>query len=154
MRLQLNEKKSKKSQTRLMSWYWKPTWTKDLIRYNIHPWIMFFFNWLVIIWRERAVRLKLYVQGQGGDRILDVDGQGGGTLENWTIFMDVICVSSLTAIKLISDGKYDMLTNKNSKFLFYHFNDYHDRRFQFVERVTDVHISEDEYGLLKVQREN
>ena len=68
--------------------------------------------------------------------------------------MDVIYVLSLTAIKLISDGKYDMLTNKNSKFLFYHFNDYLDRRFKFVERVTDVHISEDEYGLLKVQREN
>ena len=33
---------------------------------------MFSFNWLVIIWRERAVRLKLYVQGQEGDRILDV----------------------------------------------------------------------------------
>ena len=68
--------------------------------------------------------------------------------------MDVIYVLSLTAIKLISDGKYDMLTHKNSKFLFYHFNDYLDRRFKFVERVTDVHISEDEYGLLKVQREN
>ena len=44
--------------------------------------------------RGRA-RLKLDVQGQGGGRILDVDGQGGGGFENWTIFMDVICVSSL-----------------------------------------------------------
>ena len=52
VRLQLNEKKSKESQTRLMGWYWKrkPTWRKDLITYNSHPWIMFSFNWLAIIW--------------------------------------------------------------------------------------------------------
>ena len=45
MRLQLNEKKSKENHTRLMSWYWKwkPNWN--------HPWIMFSFNWLVMIWR-------------------------------------------------------------------------------------------------------
>ena len=55
VRLQLNEKKSKESQTRLISWYWKrkPTWRKDLITYNSHPWIMFFpFIWLVIFWSE------------------------------------------------------------------------------------------------------
>ena len=41
--------------------------------------------------------MKLDVQGQGGGRILDVDGQGGVVrLENWTIFMHVICVSSLS----------------------------------------------------------
>ena len=53
LRLQLNEKKSKESKTRLMSWYWKrkPTWTKGLISHNSHPLIMFSFNWLVIIWR-------------------------------------------------------------------------------------------------------
>ena len=53
VRLQLNVKNSKESQTRLMSWYWKrkPTWREDLITCNSHPWIMFFFNWLVIIWR-------------------------------------------------------------------------------------------------------
>ena len=40
--------------------------------------------------------LKLDVKGQEGGRVLDVDEQGGrvGGLENWTIFMDVICVSS------------------------------------------------------------
>ena len=44
---------------------------------NSHPWIMFSFNWLVIIWREGGeVHLKLDVQGQVGRRILDVDGQG------------------------------------------------------------------------------
>ena len=38
-----------------MNWYWKrkQTWKKDLITYNTHPWIMFSFNWLVIIWRGR-----------------------------------------------------------------------------------------------------
>ena len=37
-----------------------------------------------------AVRLTLDVQGQGGGRILDVDGQGGvGDPENWTIFKDI-----------------------------------------------------------------
>ena len=34
--------------------------------------------------------MKLDVQGQGGERILDVARQGV-----WTIFMDVICVSLL-----------------------------------------------------------
>ena len=49
----VNGKKSKKSQTRLMGWYWrrKPTWRKDLITFNSHPWTIFSFNWLVIIWR-------------------------------------------------------------------------------------------------------
>ena len=37
----------------------------------------------------RGIRLKLDVQGEGGGRILGVGGQGGGSLENWTIFMDV-----------------------------------------------------------------
>ena len=38
--------------------------------YNSHPWIMFSFNWLIIIWRGGEL-------GQGGGRILDVAGQGG-----------------------------------------------------------------------------
>ena len=42
--------------------------------------------------------MKLDVQGQGVGRISDVDGQGQGGLENWTIFMDVICVSSLKVL--------------------------------------------------------
>ena len=80
VRLQLNEKKS---QTRLMSWYRnrKSTWRKDLMTYNSHPWIMFSFNWLVITLRG-GVRLKLDFQGQGSGRILDVDEQGVGDLEN------------------------------------------------------------------------
>ena len=37
-----------------MSWYCKrqPTWRKDLITYNGKTWMMFSFNWLVIIWRR------------------------------------------------------------------------------------------------------
>ena len=43
-----------------------------------------------------GVRLKLDVQGQRGGKISDLDGQGRvGVLENCTIFMDIICVSSL-----------------------------------------------------------
>ena len=40
--------------------------------------------------------LKLDVQGQEGAIILDVDGLEVGGLENWTILMDVICVSIKT----------------------------------------------------------
>ena len=49
MKQQLNKKKSKESQTKLMSWYWKrkSSRRKDLIKYNSHPWIMFFLiDWL------------------------------------------------------------------------------------------------------------
>ena len=103
--LQVTEKKSMESQARLMSWYWKrkPTWKKDLITYNIYPRIMFPFNWLIIICRgvgEGRARLKLDVQGQVGGRILDVAWTVGvGFRQNWTIYMGVICVSSLTCIK-------------------------------------------------------
>ena len=55
-----------------------PIATPEKPEYCSHPWIVFSFNWLVIIWRGREVRLKLDVQDQGGRRILDVDEQGGG----------------------------------------------------------------------------
>ena len=54
---------------------------------------MFSFNLLVIIWKEGGgARLKLNVQGQGGGRILDADGQvGWGVLKieqlSWTSYM-------------------------------------------------------------------
>ena len=84
----LNGKKSMESQTREKSWYWKQKTTlrKDLITYDSHPWIMFSFIWLVIIWRWRVVHLKLDVQSQGGGRILDVAGQarwGSWKLDNF-----------------------------------------------------------------------
>ena len=48
-------------------------------------------------------QLKLDVEGQGGGRISGVDGEGGRVecLENWTIFMDVICVSFFIIVVLI-----------------------------------------------------
>ena len=46
-------------------------------------------------WGGGGFRLKMNSASQGGGRILDLDRQRGGGLENWTIFMGVICVSSL-----------------------------------------------------------
>ena len=43
----------------------------------------------------KGFHLKLDVQGQGGRTALGVNAQGGRGLEKQTIFMDVICVSSL-----------------------------------------------------------
>ena len=60
-------------------------------------WFSFCFDFVRshgIIWKG-GVRLKLDVQGQGGAKILEADGQGDGGVENWTIFIEVICVSSL-----------------------------------------------------------
>ena len=76
----------------LLYWKRKPTWRKDMITHNSHPWSMFSFNWLVIIWRGKGVRLELDVQGQGGGRILDVVGQGGWGVLNigqfsWTSYV-------------------------------------------------------------------
>ena len=52
---------------------------------------------------EKVVHLKLDVQAQGDGRILAVDGEGElGGLENWIIFIDLICVSSCT-LKLLKD---------------------------------------------------
>ena len=48
-----------------------------------------------VTWREwgwGGIPLKLDIQGQGGGRILDVDGQEGEGVENWIIFMEVIYV--------------------------------------------------------------
>ena len=101
--LQLNGKKSIESQTRLMSWNWKQesTWRKDLITYNSHHWIMFYFNWLVIIWRERerwgemGLLETVRPRSRGWKNFGHRWTREMGYLENWTIFMDVTCVSSL-----------------------------------------------------------
>ena len=64
-----------------------------------------------IVWGEWG-HLKLNIQGQGGGRSWKVGGQGVGSLDNWTIFMDVICISSLILMRLflclpcISLGRY------------------------------------------------
>ena len=83
-----------------MGWYWKrkPTWRKDLITYNSHPWIVVSFNWLVIIWTKWW--------GGGLSKIGCPRSKGWknfgrrwtrwvGGLENWTSFIDAIWVSSL-----------------------------------------------------------
>ena len=54
------------------------------------------------------------VQGQGGGKILDVDGQGLRILENYTIFMDVICVSSLMIFKHMIARTYKPKRNNSS----------------------------------------
>ena len=108
MRLQLNEKKSKGSQTRWLSWYWKrkPTWRKDLITYKSYPWIILFFNWFVIIWKEwgGGGSQGSFEIGRSRSRGRKNSGRrwtrGLGGPENWTIFMDVMCVSSLNALFL------------------------------------------------------
>ena len=51
--------------------------------------------------------MKLDFQGQGGGRILDVDVGG---LENWTVFMYVICVSSLNYKKVIYDWNIKIIS--------------------------------------------
>ena len=97
VRLQLNEKKSKESQIRLMSWCWKlkPTWRKDLISYNSHPWIMCVLFSLFVYHLERGVVWNWTPKIKGvGECWSQMDKRVGG-LENWTIFMDVICLSSL-----------------------------------------------------------
>ena len=86
--LQLKEKKSIENQKRLMSWYRKrkPTWRKDLIRYNSHPWIMFYFNWLVIIWRGGVFVWNWTSKVKGAEEFwtwLDKRGGGSWKLENF-----------------------------------------------------------------------
>ena len=62
---------------------------------------MFF---LLIEWLSFGERgtLKFDNQGQGGGKTLNVYEQGGlgwrGGRENWLIFMDATCVSSLSAV--------------------------------------------------------
>ena len=63
--------------------------------------VIFGLCFLLIYWFSfgGGICLKLDVQGQGGGNILDVNGQGDGALQNWT--MDVICESSPTSWRKI-----------------------------------------------------
>ena len=45
--------------------------------------------------------MKLDAPSQGGGRILDVNGQGVGGLENWIIFMDFICLSFIRTLNFL-----------------------------------------------------
>ena len=68
---------------------------EDRITYNSHPWIMFSLKLLVFICREGGS----FEIGRPRSKEWKHFGRrstiGVGDLENWTIFMDVICVSSL-----------------------------------------------------------
>ena len=83
----------------------------------------FLIDWLSFGYSEterERVRFKLNVEGQGGERILDVDGQGGvGGLENWTNFMDIICVLSLSFFFLsFGEGKVMRMMTAILKYCF------------------------------------
>ena len=87
--------------------YWKrkPTWRKDLITYNSHPRIMFPFIWCVIIWRRGEGSFEIGCpRSRGWKNFLRSWSRGVEDLKNWTIFMNVICVSSLI-IYLCIHGK-------------------------------------------------
>ena len=52
------------------------------------------------------------------------------------------------------DKKYDVLTNKNSKYLFYQFNDYLERLLQPIKPVRHSIITDDDLGLEIIENEN
>ena len=52
------------------------------------------------------------------------------------------------------DKKYDVLTNKNSKYLFYLFNDYLERIFEPIKPVRHNIITDDDLALEVIQNEN
>ena len=52
------------------------------------------------------------------------------------------------------DQKFDVLTNKNSKYLFYWFNDYLERLLQPIKPVRHSIITDDDLALEVIQNEN
>ena len=52
------------------------------------------------------------------------------------------------------DQKYNVLTNKNSKYLFYRFNDYLERIFEPIKPVRHNIITDDDLTLEVIQNEN
>lgn len=58
------------------------------------------------------------------------------------------------AIKNASNNKNIMLTNKNSKFLFYNFNNYLNRRGLPVQYLRLTIISEDIHRLIELQKKD
>ena len=54
--------------------------------------------------------------------------------------------------KNVNHDKYDMLTNKSFRFLFYGFNDYPDRRSLPVQYARHIVICEDIHELLELQK--
>ena len=60
----------------------------------------------------------------------------------------------LTAIKSKNDDKYDMLSHKNSKFLFDNFNNFLNRIGKQAKLVRHTKISDDDSVLQNLQEEN
>ena len=60
----------------------------------------------------------------------------------------------LLAIKNVNDDKYDMLTHKNSKYLFYNFNNYPSRIGRPVQFVRYTQIPDNDYALTTLQEKN
>ena len=60
----------------------------------------------------------------------------------------------LVSIKDDEDEKYDMLTNKNSKFLFYHFNDYLRQINKPTKPVRHSIVADDDTALEILQNQN
>ena len=60
----------------------------------------------------------------------------------------------LNVIKSINDNKYYILTYKNSKFLFYWFNNHFGSNERPLQRLGYTITLENELGLLQLQREN
>ena len=58
------------------------------------------------------------------------------------------------AIKASDDNKYDMLANKNMKFLFYHFNNFLNSWGLPIQRVRHTIITHDGKGLLELHNQN
>ena len=66
-----------------------------------------------------------------------------GTFDNYNE-----CISDyLAAIKNVDDNKYDMLSTKNSKFLFYNFNNYLIQVAERAHLLRHTMTSDDKYAL-------
>ena len=52
------------------------------------------------------------------------------------------------------DQKYNALTNKNSKYLFYRFNDYLERKLEPIKPVCHSIITDDDIALKVIQNKN
>lgn len=56
----------------------------------------------------------------------------------WELVLTIVCLfvsDYLSAINSVNDNKYDMLTHKNLKFLFYRFSNILDRTFNLAQKV-------------------
>ena len=60
----------------------------------------------------------------------------------------------LDAIKNKNDDKYHILTHKNSKFLFYNFNNFLNRIIQKPKLIRHTNISDDDFTLENIQQKN